>query len=159
MVARCSVSATDHPHATRRDASGRSPQAATVGHLSNAAQVAPVAHRAPAAAHQQTETEPDRRTASGTSASRQHTNRHLGATSGERTARHRALASLPRPAAHDMAECQRLCGTSQLEATGRGWWDGMGWVTDRLHIDLGLRALKGPLAVGLWPEDDEADAS
>ena len=35
----------------------------------------------------------------------------------------------------------------------------MGWVTDRLHIDLGLRALKGPLAVGLWPEDAEADAS
>ena len=159
MVARCSVSATDRLDATRRDASGTSPQAATVGHLSIAAQVAPVAHRAPAAAHQQTETEPDRLAASGTSTSRQHTNRHLGATSRVRTARHRALAALPRPAAHDMAECQQFCGTSQQEATGRGWSDGMGWVTDRLHIDLGLRALKGPLAVGLWPEDAEADAS
>ena len=36
---------------------------------------------------------------------------------------------------------------------------GMGGVTDRLHTDLGLRALSGPLAVGLWPEDAEADAS
>ena len=77
-------------------------------------------------------------------------------------ARHatRALAALPRlnsrttrPSANSSAE------TSQQEATGRGWSDGMGWVTDRLHIDLGLRALKGPLAVGLWPEDAEADAS
>ena len=34
-----------------------------------------------------------------------------------------------------------------------------GGVTDRLHTDLGLRALRGPLAVGLWPEDAEADAS
>ena len=118
-----------------------------------------MAHRAPAAAHQQTEAEPDRLAASGTSTSRQHTNRHLGATSRVRTARHRALAALPRPTAHDMAECQRLCGTSQQEATGRGWSDGMGWVTDRLHTDLGLRALKGPLAVGLWPEDAKADAS
>ena len=118
-----------------------------------------MAHRCPAAAHQQTETEPDRLAASGTSTSRQHRNLHEEATSRERTARHRALAARLRPTAHDMAECQRLCGTSQLEATGRGWSDGMGWVTDRLHIDLGLRALKGPLAVGLWPEDAEADAS
>ena len=159
MVARCSVSATDRLDATRRDASGTSPQAATVGHLSNAAQVAPMAHRAPAAAHQQTETEPDRRTASGTSASRQHRNLHDEATSRVRTARHRALAALPRLTAHNTAECRRLCGTSQQEATGRGWSDGMGWVTDRLHTDLGLRALKGQLAVGLWPEDAEADAS
>ena len=78
MVARCSVSATDRLDATRRDASGTSPQAATVGHLRIAAQVAPMAHRAPAAAHQQTETEPDRLAASGTNTSRQHRNRHLG---------------------------------------------------------------------------------
>ena len=118
-----------------------------------------MAHRAPAAAHQQTEAEPDRLAASGTSASRQHRNLHDEATSRVRTARHTALAALPRPTAADTAECQQFSETSQQEATGRGWWDGMGWVTDRLHIDLGLRALRGPLAVGLWPEDAEADAS
>ena len=135
------------------------PPHATVGHLRIAAQVAPMAHRAPAAAHQQTETEPDRLAASGTSTSRQHRNLHREATSRVRTARQRALAALPRPTAHNTAECQQFGGTSELGATGRGWSDGMGWVTDRLHTDLGLRALRGPLAVGLWPEDDEADAS
>ena len=127
MVARCSqMSLTPRLDATRRDATGTSPQAATVGHLRTAAQVAPMAHRGPAAAHQQTETEPDQRAASGTSTSRQHRNLHEGATSRVRTARQRALASLPRPTAHDTAECRRLCGTSQLEATGRGWSDGRG---------------------------------
>ena len=145
---------TGRSAAIRLGGSSNPPSAAAdIDRLRDAARLEISAHREAAAVHLQAETEwhaardpavwePPRK-------------RYAEATSRVWVARHRALVALARLAAADSAECQRLCETSELEATVR---DGeTGWVTDLICQDRNPRALTGPLLVGVWTEPAEGD--
>ena len=130
------------------------PPSPTVGELHAAARLAVAEHRA--AADECSEAESLWRAALGGGHWQESEGRYTAALRRVTATRHRALVSLGRLAAADVAEFRRLCATSELDVAGSA--DGPTVrITDRMCDDRSKRSLTGLVAVGLWHEIDGSD--